>query len=106
MDRRAAPATRAWDSVIRCIPPLRGANRGVDADALTARVKSAVLQRARAGAVRKDSTCVASPTGVVPEWTRPVPGEVPAGSGSGRQRNVAESLTLAGFTALRGPLRL
>jgi hypothetical protein len=22
-----------------------------------------------------------SPTGVVPEWTRPVPGEVPAGSG-------------------------
>jgi len=26
----------------------------------------------------------ASPTGVVQEWTRPVPGEVPAGSGSGR----------------------
>ena len=25
-----------------------------------------------------------SPTGVVPEWTRPVPGEVPAGSGSGK----------------------
>jgi len=25
--------------------------------------------------------CVASPTGVVPEWTRPVPGEVSAGSG-------------------------
>ena len=27
---------------------------------------------------------VASPTGVVQEWTRPVPGEVPAGSGSGK----------------------
>ena len=25
-----------------------------------------------------------SPTGVVPEWTRPVPGEVPAGSGTGK----------------------
>ena len=27
---------------------------------------------------------VASPTGVVPEWTRLVPGEVPAGSGTGK----------------------
>jgi hypothetical protein len=27
---------------------------------------------------------VASPTRVVPEWTRPVPGEVPAGSGTGK----------------------
>jgi hypothetical protein len=27
---------------------------------------------------------VASPTGVVPEWTREVPGEVPAASGCGR----------------------
>jgi hypothetical protein len=27
---------------------------------------------------------VASPTGVVQEWTRPVPGEVPAGSGTGK----------------------
>jgi hypothetical protein len=63
MDRRAAPATRAWDSVIRCIPPLRGANRGVDADALTARVKSASCSERAPALFRKDSTCVASPTG-------------------------------------------
>jgi hypothetical protein len=31
--------------------------------------------------IRKAGT---SPTGVVQEWTRPVPGEVPAGSGTGK----------------------
>lgn len=36
-------------------------------------------------AIKGDS----SPTGVVPEWTRPVPGEVPAGSGLGRIRLAA-----------------
>ena len=34
--------------------------------------------------IEKDESELASPTGVVPEWTRPVPGEVPAGSGTGK----------------------
>jgi hypothetical protein len=40
------------------------------------------LGRLLAGTV--SANMVASPTGVVPEWTKPVPGEVPAGSGTGQ----------------------
>jgi hypothetical protein len=37
-----------------------------------------------AGAVGIDRRRGTSPTGVAREWTRPVPGEVPAGSGTGK----------------------